>query len=631
MTTAAKESDRSLSSFNARTYSAQRVAESFVPPEAFFELVNPVHSVLSGPRGSGKTTLLKMLQPEALERWVHPRAASTLNSVGYTGVFVATDRIWKQQLEPDAAADGWQSVVATSAFATHVARELVTTMAWRAHTESENQPHHARASLSSADELLLVREMSKLLKLSVEVPRLESVVSALISRFRDHGEFLKQAHPAEVEVPEWVIRDTLGTAEACVRLFNNACRQNEHQWALLFDEMELAPAAVTESVLDAMRGSQSILLFKLSLSPAQPELARLNLPDAGVHGQDFELIRLSAQYSAAPRFVEDIVNAELIARYGASSKVDLESVFGPGRFARLSDDDTISPKSASESDPYRVNSPLWKKFESLAKTDPSFQTWLDRRNVDLHDLGSLTASQRAAKIRKVRNIVLIREYYRRPNQTGRKSHDLYTGAEGVATLVDANPRLLMAFLGRVLPPALPTKLPINRAIQSAAIDSIMERFITLLSSQPAVPMPDDGHLRALDLVEAIGEEFGRRLVHGAFSDNIVTAFQVDRRTPPHVVRALQIALNVGAIVHIPKDPGKAVPANLEGEIFRLSYVLAPRYRLPLRLGEHRELRSILTRTEGRRWYFTAPPRRLKLQSRQASLFDLLDATEGEKN
>ncbi|WP_442923072.1 ORC-CDC6 family AAA ATPase [Microbacterium sp. BR1] len=576
-----------------------------------------MHSVLSGPRGSGKTTLLKMLQPEALERWHHTQAESMVGAIDYTGVFVATDRIWKQQLEPDTdELDRLiRDVIAESAFATQVARELVTTMAWRAHSIPENTPHHARARLTPADELLLVRELSSLLRLRVEVPRIESVVSALVARFREHGELLRSPREIDTQLPDWLIRDTLSTAEACIRLFNTAAQQSDHQWALLFDEMELAPPRVTESVLDAMRGSQSVLLYKLSLSPVQPEFARLNMPLAGVHGQDFELIRLSSQYSAAPRFAEDIIEAELRKRYVNELALTSRRVFGAGRFASVEEDE----------DPYAIGSWLWKRYDSLAKSDDTFADWLAKKGVDLHALQDLTPNERAAKVRKIRNIVVLREHYRRPHQTGRKSHDLYTGAEGLATLVDANPRLLMALLGHVLPRDLPRTLPLDRAAQSAAIDSVIDRFLALLRSQPAV-QGDDGRLfQVVDLVEAIGKELGRRLISGPFDDNPVTAFRVDRRSPPHVISALQIALNVGAIVHLPDDSNRPIPDTLEGELFRLSFVLAPRYRLPLRLGEHRGLRSIVTRGDARAWYF--PSGRSRRDRGGQALFDFPPSRE----
>lgn len=626
--------DRALSSFNARTYSAQRVARSFVPSEAFYELTKPSHTMLSGPRGSGKTTLMKMLQPEALEHWTHLSAPATLRSVEYTGVFVATDRVWKQQLEPQTALLLQQSIaletIANSAFATQIARELVSTMAWRCHSTPFRELHHPRVSLSLANEQLLVRELTALLRLKVEVPRLESVVSALVSRYREHGELLRRADVQVDSLPGWIIRDALGTAEACVRLFNNATGQPDHQWALIFDEMELAPVQITESVLDAMRGTQSIILYKLSLAPVQPELARLNLPNAGVHGQDFELIMLTVRPKADLEFARELITNELKTRYGPETPASLEELFGPGRFVSDLLDDGVQ---AAGTERYAIDAPLWRRFQSLADTDSTFASWLVKHDVDLYNLGALRPNERAAKLRKIRNVVLLREFYRRPNQTGRKSNDLYTGIDGLLSLGDGNPRLLMALLGRLLPPEYPRNVPIQRSDQSAAIDSVIDRFLSLLRAQPAADMPDGRSLQAFDLIQQIGETLGRSIIGGHFNDNIVTSFKVDGGLPSHLVRTLQIALNIGAIMHIPEDTYRPVPIDLAGQTFRLSYLLAPRYRLPLRLGEARSLRRILLSSPGRRWLFTErqqsrPRPELSASRRRAeALFEIEDGSD----
>ena len=44
------------------------------------------------------------------------------------------------------------------------------------------------------------------------------------------------------------------------------------------------------------------------------------------------------------------------------------------------------------------------------------------------------------------------------------------------------------------------------------------------------------------------------------------------------------ALNAGAIVFVPEKPGRRF-SSLRGKRFRLSYLLAPHYQLPLILGK----------------------------------------------
>lgn len=85
--------------FNAKNLRPEQVARTFVPSSNFESLAMRRHSIVVGPRGSGKTTLLKMLQPEALDNWSHDEATRYRAAIDFTGVFVPTDRVWKEQIE----------------------------------------------------------------------------------------------------------------------------------------------------------------------------------------------------------------------------------------------------------------------------------------------------------------------------------------------------------------------------------------------------------------------------------------------------------------------------------------------------------------------------------------------------
>src|ERR1700722_5718334 len=85
-------------SFNARALTPDQVAATFVPSRQFQDLCKRCHTIVLGPRGSGKTTLLKMLEPAALEAWRHPFADEIASRIDFTGIFVATDISWSQQL-----------------------------------------------------------------------------------------------------------------------------------------------------------------------------------------------------------------------------------------------------------------------------------------------------------------------------------------------------------------------------------------------------------------------------------------------------------------------------------------------------------------------------------------------------
>lgn len=611
-----------LTSFNARTTPARQVAKSFVPPHNFYTLVSPDNSLLSGPRGSGKTTLLKMLQPEALEEWEHPIATHVRSIVNYTGVFIATDRAWKEQLlprgdRPEAVAEVLR-YLASSAFTTHVLRELTYAMAFRVHSRppSELVEPHPRVNLDPRAELRLVRKLSNIAGLAAEADTLGDLSDLLTSRLVNLGgiraSFTDLRHSpngpqSDVNARNWLDLDCLTLAEGAIELFNNAAGERSHQWALLFDELELAPPSIVEALIDAMRGQSALTLFKLSLSPVQPELAKLHLPNAGVHGQDFEIIRLTypGQLEALG-FARALMSAEILKRE-YEREVSAEQLLGASAFSSVdqTSEDDESDTGSRAKDPYAVGTELWQRYERLAESDPSFAEWLERNDVDLFDLGRLSPVDRASKLRKIRNLVVVREFFRSPERKrSRKSHSLYTGANALLTVVDGNPRMLKALVGQLLPASIPPsgRIPqVPRAEQSRALDSVLARFLALIRSLPVVEMDGGRTFEVEQLLDLIGSSLAAGVVEEPFNDNVPTCFRVDRGTPAHVVRRLQLALNAGAIVHIPKDAGQLVRPDLLGEEFRFSHILAPHYGLPLRLGKAVPLGRLLRMTRDGAW------------------------------
>jgi len=61
------------------------------------------------------------------------------------------------------------------------------------------------------------------------------------------------------------------------------------------------------------------------------------------------------------------------------------------------------------------------------------------------------------------------------------------------------------------------------------------------------------------------------------------------------LEALGRALNSGAIILAPDPGGEALLSSLRGKRFRLSYMLAPGYGLPLNLGRPMALSHVLER------------------------------------
>jgi hypothetical protein len=70
-------------------------------------------------------------------------------------------------------------------------------------------------------------------------------------------------------------------------------------------------------------------------------------------------------------------------------------------------------------------------------------------------------------------------------------------------------------------------------------------------------------------------------------------FTVDPNTTDDMLYMLEQALNAGAVVYIPEEESELILSSLKSKRFRISYLLAPLYGLPLRLGEQVSLSTIL--------------------------------------
>jgi hypothetical protein len=95
------------------------------------------------------------------------------------------------------------------------------------------------------------------------------------------------------------------------------------------------------------------------------------------------------------------------------------------------------------------------------------------------------------------------------------------------------------------------------------------------------------------LLKEIGESFHRTLVTEEFSEDPPATFVVDADISEDIENCLRIALNFGGIVCYDTPDHLAGFRSLRGKRFRLAYILAPEFNLPLRSGKQRSLTSLL--------------------------------------
>lgn len=589
-------------SFNARSLNPVQVAQTFVAPPQYEQLAKHCHTILVGPRGSGKTTLLKMLQPPALETWRHPRAEEFRARIQFTGIFVATDRSWKAQLE--ALGQGRLDtatlrLLGNAAFTTHVLHSTVSAMLQRLNRHADDQRVAFRpVDLSDSDEANLVREIAATWHLRPSLPSFLALRHALTDRLSRIPQLADQEVGRDsatragrlAEVPFLHLQFQQATA-AALEYFDDAVSEPDAKWALMFDELELAPPWIQSELLGLLRSTNAKLLLKLAMSPFTPTAEVMDAVTSPHQYQDFDQIRLwyEEKQDGYP-FCEHLWNA-MLQGHGLAAKEPLK-VLGRSLF-ETSPEEWRGKKTA-----YGPDSPLANRFSRLATRDPSFRDYLAAKHIKPSELHLLSNDQRAADVRKVAPLIIVREFYRgieseseKVSVRSRKTASLYAGAESLFAVSEGNPRWFIAIVGRLLSQWKNRNERIDRHLQGDEMLKAAERFAAMLRTIPG-PSVGDSHRGLLTILNATGEFFHNQVVRERFRAEPPSTFIVDSFTSDAVLFALEQALNAGAIVYVPEG-GQALLSSLRGKRFRVSYLLAPYYGLPIRLGKPVSLTSII--------------------------------------
>jgi energy-coupling factor transporter ATP-binding protein EcfA2 len=602
-----KSSSGPFNSFNARALNSTQVAETFVPSVQYRALCRRCHTIVLGPRGSGKTTLLKMLQTAALEMWPHHEAKSYADSIDFTGVFIATDVSWGEQLKSlghGKLDDSTHKLFSVATFTTHVLHALVSSMEYRARGDwRSTQRSVRRVELSTADEASFAVFVAKAWHLEGILPTLSGLRLGLTGRLLAIREiaskeafFNEQGRPERLEKHRFLHLHFLRASVLAIELFDQLINESGARWALLCDEIELAPKWIQSELLQALRSTDDRFLFKLALNPFTDNSAFLSEASSAAAGQDFEQLALwYAEKRDALQFCTSLWD-EMFASRGTKSLLPAK-VFGNSQFGALPKEE--KPKSSA----YGPESRWARKFVSLQEKDATFRSYLKNRKIDPRNMHLFNENEQAAEVRKIAPIVAIRDFYRQRDDQGRtqlrsrKAPLLYSGAESVFAITEGNPRWFLGLMASMvdlagrLQPEFPSQ-PIPAAIQARELLKISQRFAATLKTIPTHESAPSG-MGVLQLVRKIALYMYQQAVVQPFRPEPPGSFIVDSNAPEHLLITLGQALNAGAIVYVPDDDGQLILTSLRGKRFRPSYLLAPLYRFPIRLGASVSLASIM--------------------------------------
>lgn len=578
--------------YNARGLSPQMVARTFVPPPQFESVSAVSNCILVGPRGSGKTTLLRMLDPRAVIEAESSKSCGRL--IDYVGVFVPIDTAWVSSLTNTLQVEDGEdaSGIYLAVYSLAVARSLVDIMRWRVSDIAKGTQFHV--DLSSEKEIELAGLVSNLW-LGVKARSLlelrlmiSSEIAGLPRRWKRSGITERKRLVADLLNP-------LDSAAGACDLFNVISGEEGRKWALLCDELEIAPESVQKMLFGALRAAPQPLLLKYSITP-RCRIPLVDYDDQPISANDYDLVPLTyaTREEGMPerereRFCVAIWSSVLKEVYPEK----LEALSNPFKVLETPGATGRSERNKSADEGEGLDKKFGRMFRELADNDESFANYLKKKHVFLEDLDRSSSFVKDSVIRKIRPIVEVRNYYfsgkgERRTRASRKSFAPYCGAKRLFALSEGHPRWLKYTLAAMLGSAKDSNF-ISVADQSRELSNSLHRIESRIHALPAKGMS------TRELLDVIGEFFQWQVLGEDFRADPSLSFTVDEAVSPEVLFCLEQALYIGAVIPMRGDLQKIFSSGLAGQRFRLSNWLAPLYKLPLVAGKSVNLSSVLSK------------------------------------
>lgn len=578
-------------SFNAKNLLPSQVAKTFVPSEHFEKISKRNHSFVIGPRGSGKTTLFKMLELEALESWKNKEADRYRSSIDFTGIFIPTDRIWKEQID-SLLKDGFSTKDAEfftkALFCSHVLYKVLQTIQHRCVSTQEAMVNsYRKVYLDKENEISLVIALSEAWHLDIKIPSIKSLLSALAIRkseipriIEDEKRLGEASRSIRLAKKEFLSLNFIQTTAASFELFGIHSSIQEEKWALMFDELELAPACIVQELVNALRGSNEKIIFKLSLAPYNPDINISKDLMSAMPGNDYEFVILwYAHKTKETRLFCEKMLQEMLREKAIDLNTTPEDIFGK-----------------SELDGYE------KILEEMLTKDESFKIQMKNKGIDIQNIGSTEGIQRDSIIRKAIPILRIRnEFLKSTNnkkqtlRTRKTITPVYSGANALFDMLEANPRWFIGVINPLLDEYKKTGKQIDTFKQLDTLRKTIHKFRALLKTIPcpAKTIGEDEEVGVDKLIDKIGNHFSACVLAEKFNLDPPGSFIVTKGLSPGIHKSLGAALNAGAIVYVNGASAGIVLGDLTDHRFRLSYLLAPHYKIPLQLLSQTGLKNIL--------------------------------------
>lgn len=596
-----KNSSRSQSifdAFNAKQMSDYEIASSFVPSEKFEQLAKTSHTLLVGPRGSGKTTLLKMLQQHVLETWEHAEAEKFRSEIKYLGIFVPSDMAWGgmvQELGRGKLDEDAHQLFAEAVFAVNVFQATINAMLYKA-KQLESNGFLLNNSIEGKKFSAVIQSISEALKIQPKFLTLDSLRLSLNQRLLDikfKADYLSKTGKTTLqdaihEIPFASI-NLIDAIEFALIEFDLFFNQGDVKWALLLDEFEIAPYHIQSIISNQLRSANKKLIFKIALAPCTPHTT-LNF---GVADSRNDYTRVELWYSdrnSAIKFCNALFKARICNDNSPVESPD--EAFGNSTYQIIESELDSENESTTSWGNWKV------VFKSLSSKDDSFAEYLQRRKIKISELDNYRGQSLGNTIRKIAPLVAMRDAFKKDNSEnirGRKKLLFaYSGWQAISAISEGNPRWLIAILNLITASA-GNKFPVDASTQHDQILQSTKAFTAMLRTVATKQYKMlETDTPVFELLNQIGSYFYDRVIRDSFTEEPPLAFTVDDDVNADTENCLKIALNHGAIVYIPKNLQHTDDfQSLKGKRFRIAYLLAPHFKLPLRSTKEINLSTIL--------------------------------------
>ncbi|MBI3510939.1 MAG: hypothetical protein HY064_09745 [Bacteroidetes bacterium] len=568
-------------SYNARHLKPEDVAQTFISNSDYKELVQDNHTVLLGARGCGKTTLMKMLTLPALYSWKDELAEEFRQKISFYAVYISTDIYWNAQ--KDSYNEQLKSM---PKYALAVSKVAVTTNVLYALCETfENILKYKIENNDISQEIELSKTLIEGWSLPPTIPNIAMVKESLLRRADLLNRHIQKTifncvDDSEVKLEndfffidyDPVIINAISAFERIYKITNNP------RWALCFDELELAPIWLQDRLFNSLRSRTQKILYKLSASPI------LSISDniSASPNNDLKLVKMwpHGKRDKYQEFSEAILKSLLFKKFNRD--IEPELIFGSNPLFR---------KDHEKKD-YEEGGETWKQIIDLAKDDPDLRKLLQGHHINPKNpqVGVENRRKLDTVLRKIKPIVYFRNYYstydiksKNRKARSRKASTLFYGKEVIYRICDGNPRWLIGIVEAILTKCNNNRIQkISDASQAMVLKNIADQFYNVIKTIPGAVFQTKHKMYTLSgILKEVGDTFFNEIVIDKFQRDPHSTFTIDKGLNPSIIKILEKGAYQGAIILI--DPAEnSFDFEMRGKRFRLSYLLSPLFKIPLR-------------------------------------------------